>query len=397
VKILHIIHSVNPAVGGPIEGIKQLAFAKKNLGLEIEIVCLDRPDSPWLKDFPFTVHALGPAYLSYGYCPRLIPWLREHCREFRFVIVNGIWQFTSLAAWHVLQKMDVPYFVFTHGMLDPWFKKHYPLKHLKKWLYWPWAEYRVLRDATAVLFTCLEEKILARESFWLYRCQEAVVSYGTGGWKGDADAQRKLFYEKFPGLRDKRLLLFLGRIHEKKGGDLLVEAFHRFISERAESDFHLVMAGPNDNAFARKLQKMIKSYGMEDRVTWTGLVEGDVKWGTFQAADAFILPSHQENFGISVAEALSASLPVLISNKVNIWREIEEHGAGLIESDDLEGTYRLLTRWMEMDPQEREKTRTKARACFLEHFEIMGAAKSLLKVYNDFLQSTKGISIDWNQ
>jgi len=397
VKILHVIHSVNPANGGPIEGIKQLAVATTRLGFEIEVVCLDRPDAPWLKEFPLTVHALGPSYLSYGYCPRLIPWLKAHCRDFDFVVVNGIWQFTSFAARHVLRKRGIPYFVFTHGMLDPWFKEHYPLKHIKKWLYWPWAEYRVLRDATAVLFTCLEEKILARNTFWLYQCHEAVVSYGTGGWQGDAVAQKQLFLEKFPQLQNKRQILFLGRMHEKKGGDLLVDAFHRLLLEKPDARLHLVMVGPDDNAFARKLKKMIESKGIGDHVTWTGMLTGDEKWGAFQAAEVFILPSHQENFGISVAEALSASLPVLISNKVNIWREIEQANAGLVATDDEEGTYSLLTRWMDLGAQEREEAGIRARACFMENFEIMGAAKSLLKVYGDFLQYKAGINFKWKE
>ena len=396
VKILHIIHSVNPVAGGPIEGIKQLAKAKMAYGWEIEVVCLDSPDAPWLKDFPLKVHAMGPSYLSYGYSPRLVPWLRAHCNEYAFVVVNGIWQYCSFAAWRVLRNAIIPYFVFTHGMLDPWFKKNYPLKHLKKWLYWPWAEYRVLRDAAAVLFTCAEEKILARQSFWLYRCNEKVVNYGTAGWNGDAEAQKKCFLSKFPELQGKRLLLFLGRIHEKKGGDLLFEAFHRIVSERPEVDLHLVMAGPDDNEFARRLKKTARSLGMESRITWTGMLLGDEKWGAFQASEAFVLPSHQENFGISVAEALSASLPVLISNKVNIWREIEQRDAGLVAADDLPGTSSLFKRWLDLDDPKREAMRKQARACFLQHFEISGAARSLIKVYSDSL-CNKGIQLDWTK
>ena len=394
-KILHIIHSVSPAVGGPIEGIKQLAVAKtKGFGWKVDVVCLDSPDAPWLKDFPLTIYALGPSYLSYGYNPRLIPWLKEHCHEYAFVVVNGIWQFSSFAAWRVLRNADVPYFVFTHGMLDPWFKTNYPLKHLKKWLYWPWAEYRVLRDATAVLFTCLDEKLLARQSFWLYRCNEAVVNYGTAGWKGDAEAQKKCFLEKFPALAGKRIILFLGRIHEKKGGDLLIEAFARIVSEQADPDVQLVIAGPDDNAFARGLKKRAQSLRVEHRITWTGMLTGDENWGACQASEAFILPSHPENFGISVAEALSASLPVLISNKVNIWREIDHDKAGLIENDDLQGTYRLLQRWLALDVREREEKRAIARACFLKHFEITGAAQSLIQVYRDTLVGN-GRRVEW--
>lgn len=388
VKILHLIHSVNPAVGGPIEGIKQLAIAKTRIGWRVEVACLDAPDSPWLKDFPLPIHALGPSYLSYGYCPRLVSWLRENCHKYEFVVVNGIWQYHSFAARQVLLKEKVPYFVFTHGMLDPWFKEHYPLKHIKKWLYWPWAEYRVLRDASAVLFTCLEEKILARQSFWLYRCKEAVVNYGTAGWQGDAERQKKAFFDKFPELKGKRLLLFLGRMHEKKGGDMLAEAFHRQLTRRPDPEVQLVMAGPADNPFGRKVKRLCESLGIADQVTWTGMLLGDEKWGAFLASEAFLLPSHQENFGISVAEALSAYVPVLISNKVNIWREIEHEKAGLIETDDARGTEALLQRWLDLDEGERLAMRERARQCFLRHFEISTAAASLMQVYEDFLTNS---------
>ena len=392
-KILHLIHSANPVAGGPIEGIKQLVTAAANKPFEVELVCLDPPDAPWLATFPVKVHALGPCYSSYAYCPRLVPWLREHAREYVFVIVNGLWQYTSFAAWRVLSRLGVPYFVFPHGMLDPWFKYHYPLKHLKKWLYWPWADYRVLRDATAVLFTCKEEEAQARHSFWLYRCNAIVVNYGTAGWQGDALVQRELFLQTFPELAGKRLILFLGRVHEKKGGDLLVNAFHRLLKEMPSPSLQLVMAGPDDGPYALQLKKMARSLGIGDRITWTGMVQGDLKWGAFQAAEVFILPSHQENFGISVAEALSASVPVLISNKVNIWREIEEENAGLIEADDADGTHALLRRWMALGAAEKEAMRADARRCFLDHFEVHQALHTLLEAYDTAIFAQTGVHL----
>ena len=156
------------------------------------------------------------------------------------------------------------------------------------------------------------------------------------------------------------------------------------------------MAGPDDNTFARNLKKTAQSLGMESRVTWTGMLLGDEKWGAFQASEAFVLPSHQENFGISVAESLSASLPVLISNKVNIWREIEQDNAGFVENDDLDGTYSLFKRWLDLDAEKREAMRKNARECFLQHFEISSAARSLISIYSESL-SNKGLQIDWKK
>src|SRR5204862_3337641 len=142
--------------------------------------------------------ALGPSRANYGASPRFVPWLREHAPRFDSIIVNGIWQYSSFGVWQALHGTGQRYFVFPHGMLDPWFKKTYPLKHAKKWLYWPWVDYRVLRDAAGVLFTSEEEKILARQSFWLYRCKEIVVNYGTAALTGDVVLQKSVFFDRYP-------------------------------------------------------------------------------------------------------------------------------------------------------------------------------------------------------
>src|SRR5438552_12403270 len=110
------------------------------------------------------------------------------------------------------------------------------------------------------------------------------------------------------------------------------------------------------------------------------MLTGNLKWGAFSAADAFILPSHQENFGIAVAEALACGTPVLISNKINIWREIEGNGAGYVENDDLPGTVNLLKRWRATPEISRAEMRENARKCFVDRFEIECATDSLLAV-----------------
>jgi glycosyltransferase involved in cell wall biosynthesis len=248
---------------------------------------------------------------------------------------------------------------------------------VKKWLYWPWAEYRVLRDAAAVLFTSQEEMTLAAQSFWMYRCTPLVVNYGTAAPPDDTSRQRELFLETFPSLRGQRLILFLGRIHEKKGCDLLIEAVSALRASTPEPrlPWHLIMAGPvAENSYRRRLKDLIYRMGMTAAVTWTGMLTGDLKWGAFRAADVFILPSHQENFGVAVAEALACGLPVLISRRVNIWREIVADQAGFAEQDDQEGTRRLLMQWMSLDEATRCRFRGNARRCFSERFEIGAAA-----------------------
>ena len=376
-RLLHIIPTLNPVYGGPIEGLKKLIEQCKTLGIQSEIAVLDDPDnSPWLNGICVKVHVLGPPSLTYYYSSKLLPWLKANVMCFDAVIVNGLWQYHGYAVRKALRGTSVPYFVFTHGMLGPYFKYTYPLKHVKKWLYWPWGDYLILRDAKAVLFTCEEERILARKSFWLYKCNEVVVGFGTSSPIGDAARQRELFLSEFPELSGKRIFLFLGRIFKIKGCDLLIEAFAN-VAKQNEA-LHLVMAGPDQTGWQKELEALSSSLGIEDRITWTGMISGDVKWGAYHAAEVFVLPSHHENFGIVVAESLACGVPVLISNKVNIWREVEAGGAGIVAEDTLEGTKELFERWLGMDATSQSAMRQKAVACFESRFEIGKSAQNLI-------------------
>lgn len=381
-KILHVISSVNPTGGGPIEGVKQLDLMLLEMGHATKVLCLDDPDADFVLDFPIKVRALGPSSGSYGINCRLTSWLRAHSQEYDAIIINGLWGFHGFGTWLALRKTKVPYFVFTHGMLDPWFKKTYPLKHLKKWLYWPWAEYRVLRDARAVIFTCDEERILARKSFWLYRAHEAVVNYGTKAPPAHGEALRLQFLDKYPILQGKRIFLFLSRIQEKKGCDLLIEAFAKVAS--TDPTLHLLMAGPDQTGWVAELQAQAVRLGIADRITWPGMLSGDVKWGAYYSSEVFVLPSHQENFGIVVAEALGCGLPVLISDKVNIWREIKADGAGIVNTDTVAGTVATLQSWLSMDVHARQTMAGQARATFMQRFTIQAMAESMIQILKKF-------------
>lgn len=379
-KVLHVLPSVDPKGGGPMEGVRQYGAKLLELGHSVEVVSLDDPAAEFVGAFPLKVHALGPTVSKYGYNSKLRPWLEAHAGNYDRVVVNGLWQYHSYAAWRALRGTGIPYFVFTHGMLDPWFKSNYPLKHLKKLLYWPWAEYRVLRDAEAVLFTSEEERLLARQSFKRYRARELVVAYGTALPPPKDAAMSAKFLEQHPELRDRRIILFLSRIHEKKGCDLLIEAFAEVA--RSEAKLQLVIAGPDQTKWVPQLQQLASKLGVADKVTWLGMVRGDQKWGAFYCAEVFALPSHQENFGIAVAEALGCGLPVLISNKVNIWREVQSADAGLVAPDSLAGTKTLLREWLAKTPAQRLRMGEAAKQLFASRFTVDAMARSLLEIYH---------------
>ncbi len=374
-KILHVIHSANLEGGGPIEGVRQRGKVLEEMGHEITVATLDVTKP---KHIGLPVIPLGEQDGGYGKSQKILDWLSSNHDRFDHVIANGIWQFHSFAVWKVLNPIGKPYFVFPHGMLDPWFKRAYPLKHLKKSVYWRLIESKVLRDAEAVLFTSEEERLLARESFRPYKVKERVVRYGTAAPQGNSTEQAAIFRESFPKLGKAPFLLFLSRIHPKKGCDILLEAFAEVAKSR--SNLNLVIAGPDQVGMQKDLQVRAKEIGLSDQVHLTGMLKDDLKWGAYHACEAFILPSHQENFGIVVAEALACSKPVLITNKINIWREIQAAGAGIVNDDDLPGTVSSLNAWLSLSTEDQLSMGRNAKRCFEDNFEIRAAAQSLLQV-----------------
>ncbi len=377
-KILHVIGSADPTRGGPIEAIRQASLSLGKMGHTIEVVCADPPDSKWLEGFPFKVIALGPAISRYMYTGRLVPWLKDNASQYDCAIINGLWLYPCLAVWLALRNNSLPFFIYTHGLLDPEFKKLFPIKHLKKTIYWKLLFHHVIRDARAVFFTCERERELAQKTFQPFKRKDGIVPYCVGEPPVDTGSQVEAFFSQFPETRGKRLLLFLSRIHEKKGCDLLIDAFANIAGN--DESLHLVMAGPGEISWIKKLQQRARKHLLDGRITWTGMLSGELKWGAFRVAEVFVLPSHQENFGIAIVEAMACGVPVLITDKVNIWREIAEDGAGIISNDDRAGVIELLKTWLNIDKIKKKEMRLMAERCFAKRFRSDQAAENLIRV-----------------
>ena len=193
----------------------------------------------------------------------------------------------------------MPYVVFAHGMLDPWFKQAAPWKSRAKQLFWWFNEGPLVNNARYILFTSEEEKLLSRHSFTPYTPNERVIIYGTSAPPADDGTQDAAFRQTVPALA-RPFLLYLSRLHPKKGCDLLLTAFAEIAATHADLD--LVMAGPATDEYLAQLKQQAAALGISGRVHWPGMLQGAAKWGAYRAAEAFVLPSHQENFGIVVAE-----------------------------------------------------------------------------------------------
>jgi len=176
---------------------------------------------------------------------------RQNASGYDLIIANGVWQYVSLATWIALRSTETPYFIFPHGMLDPWFEHAYPLKHIKKRLYWFLGEYRVLRDARAVLFTSEEERIQA--GVRLGRIIAATSFKQMDRWGRLATQMPCARSSSLCFLNCVRNACFcLWKNPPKKGCDLLIDAFASVA--QLDPDLHLVFAGPDQTGWIRQLQ-----------------------------------------------------------------------------------------------------------------------------------------------
>ncbi|MDX7952656.1 glycosyltransferase [Lichenihabitans sp. Uapishka_5] len=390
-KVLHLLPTVDEAYGGPVAALIEADAAGRQFGIDRTVATLDLPGDPWVGRCPLATVPLGsPAvrrarralpWLRYGFTPHLVPWLRRNLGGFDRVVVHGLWHYAALAARRVLPGGPVPYFVWPHGMLDPWFRTAHPTKHRCKQAAWWLSEGPLLNGARAVLFTSEGERQAAQDAFRPYRLRGVVAGYGTGEAPQRTPAHDAAFAAAVPGLGRNPYWLFLGRLHPKKGCDLLLEAFaadHGPLAGR-----HLVLAGPDAEGAGVRLQAEAARLGIADRLHWPGMLRGGAKWGALYGCDAFVLPSHGENFGVAVAEALSCGKPVLLSEKVNIAPTVLAAGAGLVAPDSVAGVGRLLAGFAGLSALERAAMGARARVCFLQNFLAERVQARTLAILND--------------
>ena len=389
-KILSIITKVNPRNGGPIQGILNYHTVLFNYGCERDIVTFENPNDVIKFNLPesLKIHSLGQSFTPLAFNNRLFPFLVQNAINYDVLIIHGIWQYHSICTIKAIEwlKKNRPELILPkvycmpHGMLDPWFQKEKTrkLKAIRNYVYWYLFEKKVINEVDGILFTCEEELLLAKTTFSGYNPKREInVGYGI-----EAPPENNLnFSEAFtyscPGINGEQFLLFLSRIDFKKGVDLLIEAFNLLSKEYPELP-HLVIAGPTDSFFAKEMILMADG---NPKIHFTGMLRGPEKWGALYGCDVFVLPSHQENFGIAVAEALACGKPVLISNKVNIYREIQEGGAGIINDDTLEGTISNLKHWIELSAIEKQKMCEAAQQVYLKHFNVENAAKKMVSTF----------------
>jgi glycosyltransferase involved in cell wall biosynthesis len=354
-RILHVIPTMSARYGGPAKACREMAAAMIARGHEAEIFTTNYDGFGHYDEVTPGFRVNGAARPPVSTFPVDLPphyfrisrpfahALKREIKRFDLVHIHSLYLFTTFAAGHYALRHGVPFILRPHGSLDPYiYPRHRWRKRVVETLY----QDRLFRRAAAVHYTTEDERKLAAP--YTFDRPGFVVPLGL-----DLEDYRPLpepggFRARHPETEGKRILLFFGRINFKKGLDILAKAFGRIA--RARDDVHLVIAGPDNDGLQADVERWLEAEGVRERTSFTGMITGEAKLALLRDADLFLLPSHTENFGISVIEAMACGLPVLISDKVNICHEVEAGGAGLVEPLDPE---RFADRALQMlaDPE----------------------------------------------
>lgn len=389
-KILRVISSMHPSNGGPCQGIRNAVPYFQKEGITTEVVCMDDENGNYPIIDDFTIYKVGHGKTSYQYQPALLNWLNNNILNYDYVIVHGLWQYHNYAVYktikiHKKQNLKIPkVIIMPHGMLDPYFQKaaDRKWKAFRNELVWSLIEKKCINQADAVFYTCEEEMRLAATTFKSYKPQKTFnVGYGIQMPPENNIILKEEFYKSCPAVKEKKYFLFLSRIHEKKGVDLLINAYKELC--KGGSDFpDLVLAGPIESDYAKE---MIQLASDNSKIHFSGMLSGKSKWGAFYNCEAYFLPSHQENFGIAIVEAMACKKPVLITKNVNIWNEIDNGGAGwIVDLTENGGLKNTLSEIIEQTEEYFTEKGNKAFETYQNKFDIEICA-------NKFIQTLKSI------
>lgn len=378
-----------PCHGGPTEAALGMVRALRRIGVDTRLLSSDDdlggrlavPLNQW------TEHEGVPAFflprlvsrqhtlIGFTFTPGFSAWCREQLRGFDFAHIHTVFSHPANVAMAAARRQRVPFAVRPLGQLCNWsLRQRAWIKRLQLAL----VTRRNINGADFLHVTsAMEAEETMRNDF---RCPVLVQSHGLDLPPVCPDARATLRRElRVPA--DRTLAIFLSRLHSKKGLEILFEAMAR----QAHKDFDLVVAGTGEDSYVASLHALVERLGLTARVHWSGFVTGDPKWRLLQGGDLFVLPSHSENFGIVVVEALACGLPVIVSTEVALAEEIRRHRLGLVASLGAQAVADAMDHLL-ANPAERADIARRARPVVAEHFTWDAAARALAGRYQEAIE-----------
>lgn len=376
-NVLQVVASINREVGGPAVTVPRLASALSALGAATTLATLDyarlgpQPalHGVRLKSLPAGRLARGLR----GWSPRFSAKVMRLAEAADVVHNHGLWMFPNLYARRAAQNGRVPLVLSPRGMLDEWSLRRSPLR---KSVAWRLFERENLDSARLFHATSAAEALAIRA----VRLEQpiAVIPNGVDVPEQAGLAERAVLERDFPALRGKRWLLFLSRLHPKKGIAELLRAWRSLGATAA--GWHLVLAGPDLDGHGASLRRLAAELGLEDRVAFTGMLSGAAKTSALANAELLVLPTHSENFGLVVAEALAHGTPV-ITTRATPWRELEASSSGWWIEDLPEALQAALETALRLAPQALRDMGARGRALVLEKYSWDRVGRDMLAAY----------------
>jgi glycosyltransferase involved in cell wall biosynthesis len=381
-RVLHLIPYMHPSAGGPPVVVDQWCAELRRRGVEAEVLTTDAyasaDDQAWQAEYAAryplaVVKCVGPR--GFGYSSQLRPVLADRLKHVDLVHVHNVWGYANRLAARLCPKWDVPFVVSTHGMLDP---HSMGRKAWKKRLYGRLFEFPALRQASGLIFTHAEEERLARET-----CGPLPTGFVVPLGTSDPPAESRSvlasqFLRQFPATARGPRVMFLSRLHEKKGLDLLLPAFQRVLQNHSSGQ--LVLVGPGEEDYVQELRSRANSLGISQQTHFIGSLHGEQKWAALAAADVYVLPSYQENFAIALVEALRVGTPVVCSQRVNIWSDLANAGAATICELTVESVAESILRLLD-DRSGAEEQGGRGAAFAAENYTWAKSVERLVDVY----------------
>lgn len=330
-KIVHWISKLNFSSGGPPRAVIDLSTKLVEAGHEVKIVTCEDPDAPeaWRSNEahnPCTV-PVGPPHMLGFRLSQKQRGAAESAFEWADIVhAHGIWMPMTMTMCKLARRMQKPYVISLRGMLDDWCMEQ---RKPKKLVYLKLGGTKMLNSANLIHSTAEGE--LAQSKKWFPGSEGVVIPNLLNLEPFKSMPGTKLARDAFPmfGTGDP-VLLYLSRLHYKKGVEHLINAIRLL---RDEGNHHrLLIAGDGDSEYVQSLKRLVEQHGLQEHVAFLGLVVGDLKISLFQAADIFVLPTSQENFGFVIYESLAAGTPVVTTKGVDTWPELES-GAGAVICD----------------------------------------------------------------
>jgi glycosyltransferase involved in cell wall biosynthesis len=386
-RILVVIPAIGSVYGGPSKIVIELGKSLVKQGVNVDLVTttangnteLDVPKFTWIEDESLRIQYFP--YISwrdYKFSFTLAQWLYTHVKDYDIVHTNAVFSLPNIPAYWACQQEKVPYIVTPHGMLEYWALSY---KANKKRLFYYLLEKSAINKASGIQATASPEK----NSVKTINLKPPLFLIPNGIFAEDFESlpPASLFLEKFPETKERKLILFLGRIDPKKGLDLLSSAFAKIHQQFA--DTYLVIAGPDNVDYLPTVKNHFRDLGCLDTVTFTGMLTGDMKYSALSAASIYIAPSYSEGFSMSILEGMASGLPCIFTTACNFPEAKEAHVAKVVEVNQEEITEALL--WCLFNEEEAKKMGQRARQFILENYTWNAIAIKLIEVYRSIIEN----------